>query len=73
MTTPAQTGHIIECGTCHARTVVTDEGLNAHDALTCACCGDDHVHAGPDGSTVLQPHRTLIIHANATALPGGEN
>jgi hypothetical protein len=62
------TGHLVECDTCHQRTVVTD-GTNVHDALSCRCCGSDHTHAGPDGSTVGPTCRTLTISANAVVVP----
>lgn len=69
MTTPVA-GHLVECNSCHARTVVSD-GSNVHDALNCKCCGSDHVHGDPEtGMTVTQTCRTVTISASAVVIPG---
>lgn len=61
-------GHLVTCNQCRANTVVMD-GSNVHDALNCKCCGPDHQHAGPDGSTVTPTCRTVTISGNAVFIP----
>jgi hypothetical protein len=35
---------VVECATCGRNTVLTDSAVNAHLALVCKCCPDDHDH-----------------------------
>jgi hypothetical protein len=53
-------GHIVECDTCHKKTVITN-GEHIHDALRCGCC-PGHSSAHSDAG---QSCRTVTVHGNA--------
>jgi hypothetical protein len=60
--------HMVVCDNCQQRTFVVD-GQNVHDALNCACCGNDHKHGDETGKTVRKTCRSVTVTGNAAVVP----